>query len=89
MLIDAVHIIIKHRNVLFVELPSHLGYLCLYGNENLPFITLSSIPERDRTLFMQILRKHGVEIKEGQDVVDTTGLIIRELDASDYYNDRY
>ena len=74
---------------MFVELPSHLGYLCLYDNKNLPFITLSSLPEKVRTLFVQILERHGVEIKDGKDVVDTTELMMRERDAFDYFNDRY
>ena len=71
----------------FVELPPHLAYLCLLNNANFPSIVLSSLPERDRILLVLILRRNGVEIKDGQDTLDITSLRMRERDASDFYND--
>ena len=72
---------------LFVELPPHLAYICLLNNDNFPSIVLSSLPERDKTLLVQILRRNGVEIKDGQDTLDITSLKVRELGASDFYKD--
>lgn len=77
----------KLDNDIFIELPPHLAYLCLYNNKNFPSIILSSLPERDRTLFIQILKRNGVEIKDEQGVFNITGLAMRERDASDSYND--
>ncbi|HVD07224.1 MAG TPA: hypothetical protein VNB67_02175, partial [Nitrososphaeraceae archaeon] len=77
------------NNDVFIELPPHLAYLCLYDNKNFPSIILSSLPERDRTLFIQILKKNGVEIKDEQGVFNITELAMRERDVSDSFNDRY
>ena len=72
---------------MFVELPPHLAYICLLNNDNFPSIVLLSLPERDRTLLVQILRRNGVKIKDGQDTLDINRLKVRERDASDFYND--
>ena len=71
----------------FVELPPHLAYICLLNNDNFLSIVLSSLPERDRTLLIHILRRNDVEIKDGQDTLDITSLKVRERDASNFYND--
>lgn len=44
-------------NDIFIELPPHLAYLCLYNNKNSPSIILSSLPERDRNLFHTDIEK--------------------------------
>ena len=48
---------VKEHKEIFVELPPHLEYLCLRKNKNFPSIILSSLPERDRSLLVQILRR--------------------------------
>ena len=71
---------------MFVELPLHLAYICLLNNDNFLSIILSSLPERDRIMLVQILRRNGMEIKDGQDTLDITSLKVQECDASDFYN---
>ena len=77
------------NNDKFIELPPHLADLCLFNNKNFPSIILSSLPERDRNLFILIMNRNGVEIKKEQDVFNITGLAMKERDASDSFNDRY
>lgn len=67
--------------------PPQLEYLCLRNNIYFPSIVLLSLSERDRGLLMQILKRNSVEIKIGQDLLDITGLRMREHDASDTFND--
>lgn len=74
-------------NEIFVELPPHLEYLCLCNIEYFPSIVLSSLPERDKTLLLQILEKNNLGIMYDQDMIQTTALRLRERDSSDAYID--